>query len=155
MASTHGTVQMARSKTHKHDNITAGSKLTLVQRVFPDPFPRAGDITLLLGKASLPLLGGEGDGFSSAVLLPLQLSNGVWGIGGFELTVCKCQAFVDKFELGSEHVLLLNELVEGVVVLVIVRDVGDEPKLVGSDGGVAELLEVCSLPDEHMMEPGG
>ena len=51
---------MAQSRrhdqTHKHDNITAGSKLTPVQRVFPNPFPRAGDITLLLGKVSLPLL---------------------------------------------------------------------------------------------------
>jgi len=29
---------------HKQDNIMAGSKLTLVQWAFPNPFPRAGDI---------------------------------------------------------------------------------------------------------------
>src|SRR5712672_4112728 len=51
MAQQHGT-----NETHNQSNIMAGSKLTPVQWAFPNPFPRAGDITLLLGKVSLPLL---------------------------------------------------------------------------------------------------
>jgi len=51
MAQADGTIE-----THKQDNIMAGSKLTPVQWAFPNPFLRASDITLLLGKASLPLL---------------------------------------------------------------------------------------------------
>jgi len=48
--------QHSTNETRNQSNITAGSKLTLVQWVFPNPFPRAGDITLPLGKVSLPLL---------------------------------------------------------------------------------------------------
>jgi len=48
MAQTYGTI---RRQTHQN-NIMAGSILTPVQQAFPNLFPRAGDITLLLGKAS-------------------------------------------------------------------------------------------------------
>ena len=47
MAQADGTIE-----THKQNNIMAGSKLTPVQWALPNPFPRAGDITLLLGKVS-------------------------------------------------------------------------------------------------------
>ena len=122
--------------------------------MFPDPFPRAGDITLPLGKASLPLLGCEGDRFGLAFLLPLQLTDGLRGIGSFESTTCEPQAFADEFELGGEHVLLLNELAKGVMILAVSGDIGDEPEVVGSDGGIAELLKVGSPSDEHVVEPG-
>jgi len=130
-------------------------ELTSVQWVFPDPFPRASDITLPLGKVSLPLLGRLGNQFGSAFLLPLQLSDGVWGVGGLKSATRESQAFTDKFELGREHVLLLEELTEGVMVLMVARDIGDEAKFVGGDDGVAELLEVRGLPNEHLVEPGG
>ena len=148
-------INQGTTKCNRYQTLGRFPQLTSVQQVFPDPFPRASDITLLLGKASLPLLGCEGDGFGSAFLLPLQLPDGIRGIGSFKSTARKCQAFVNKFELGGEHVLLLDELAKGIVVLAIARDVGNEPELVGSDGGIAEFLEVCSPPNEHVMEPGG
>src|SRR5712672_4368980 len=52
----HQLMAQARKRTHKQQDIMTGSQLTPVQRAFPNPFPRAGDITLPLGKASLPLL---------------------------------------------------------------------------------------------------
>src|SRR5712675_110495 len=97
----------------RHDTQALGRfpELTSVQRVFPDPFPRAGDITPPLGKVSLPLLRGKGDGFGPPVLLPLQLSDGSGHIGGLETASRERETFPDELQLGSEHVLLLDELV--------------------------------------------
>src|SRR5882672_2029904 len=39
----HQLMAQARNKTRKQQDIMAGSQLTPVQRVFPNPFPRAGD----------------------------------------------------------------------------------------------------------------
>ena len=99
--------------TKKHDKYQTLGRfplLTPVQRAFPDPFPRASDITPSLGKVSLPLLGGERHGFGLLVLLPLQLPNGVRSVGGLKTTLCEPEAFVNEFEFSSEHVLLLDEL---------------------------------------------
>jgi len=58
----------------------------------------------------MALLRGVGNGVWPSVLLPLQLPNDVRGVGGFESTPRETEAFADEFELGSEHVLLLEEL---------------------------------------------
>ena len=110
--------------------------------MFPDPLLRAGDITPSLGKVSLPLLRGEGYRFGPPILLPLQLSNSVGSVSGFEMTLCESEALPDEFEFGREHVLLLNELTQGVVVLAIAREVSDEAKVVSGDRGVPKLLEM-------------
>src|SRR5712672_1975772 len=96
----------------RHVTQTLGQfpELTPVQRVFPDPFPGASDITPPLGKASLPLLRSKGDRFGSPILLPLQLSDDLGGIGGLKTTPREREALPDKLQLGGEHVLLLNEL---------------------------------------------
>jgi len=85
-------------------------ELTSVQWAFPNPFPRAGDITPPLGKASLPLLWGIGYRLSPLVLLPLQLSDDVSSIGGLESALRESEALLDEFEFGGEHLLLLDEL---------------------------------------------
>ena len=132
----------------------AGSKLTPVQWAFPDPFPRAGDITPPLDKASLPLLWSEGYGFSPSILLPLQLPDDACCIGSLETTLCESKAFLNELEFGGEHVLLLNELMQGVVVLTVAREVGDEAVVVGGDRGIPKLLEVGGMSDEHVVVPG-
>src|SRR5712671_5425901 len=99
---------------------------------------------------------GEGyGGVGSSVLLPLQLSNEVGRIGGLEPTSRETKTFSDQFELGGEHVLLLEELAQHVVVLTEAGDVGDDSEVVESVGGVAELLEVGGAADEHVVEPRG
>ena len=99
--------------TEKHDmRQTLGwfPLLTPVQRVFPDPFLRAGDITPSLGKVSLPLLRGVGYGLGPPILLPLQLSDGVCCISSLEAALHETEPFAKELELGGEHVLLLDEL---------------------------------------------
>jgi len=51
--------------------------------------------------------------------------------------------------------LLLNELSQDVVVLAIAGDIGNDAEVVGGEGSVAELLEMSTTADEHVMEPGG
>jgi len=99
---------------------------------------------------------GEGyGGVRSSVLLPLQLSNEVGRIGGLEPTSRETKTFPDQFELSGEHVLLLEELAQNVVVLAEAGDVGDDAEVVESVGGVAELFEVGGASDEHVVEPRG
>src|SRR5712671_952937 len=99
---------------------------------------------------------GEGyGGVGSSVLLPLQLSDEVGRIGGLEPTSRETKTFPDQFELSGEHVLLLKELAQHVVVLTEAGDIGDDAEVVESVGGVAELLEVGGTSDEHVMEPRG
>src|SRR5712671_914883 len=88
-----------------------------------------------------------------SVFLPLQLSNEVGRIGGLEPTSRETKTFPDQFELSGEHVLLLEELAQHVVVLPEAGDVGDDAEVVEGVGGVAELLEVGGTADEHMVEP--
>ena len=65
---------------------------------------------------------GEGDGcVRSSILLPLQLSDEVGRIGGLEPTSRETKTFPDQFELSGEHVLLLEELAQHVVVLTEAR----------------------------------
>jgi len=101
------------------------------------------------------LLRGVGNGFGPPVFLPLQLPHKVGGVSGFEATSREAQAFADEFELGGEHLLLLYELAQKVVVLAIPGDVGDDAEVVGVVGGVAELLEASGPPNEHAVKPGG
>src|SRR5712675_3648213 len=84
------------TKKHRHQTLGRFPKLTSVQRAFPNLFLRAGVITPLLGKASLPLLGGIGNWFGPTVLLPLQLSDGV---SGLESTPREAKTFADELEL--------------------------------------------------------
>jgi len=108
------------------------------------------------GEATVSDLRGEGyGGVRSSVLLPLQLSNEVGRIGGLEPTSRETKAFPDQFELSGEHVLLLKELAQHVVVLAEAGDVGDDAEVVESVGGVAELLKVGGTTDEHVVEPRG
>ena len=101
-------------------------------------------------------LGSEGHRcVGSSVLLPLQLSNEVGRIGGLEPTSRETKTFPDQFELSGEHVLLLEELAQYVVVLAEAGDIGDNAEVVESMGGVAELLEVGGAADEHVVEPRG
>jgi len=101
-------------------------------------------------------LRGEGYcGVGPPVLLPLQLSDEVGRIGGLEPTSRETKTFPDQFELSGEHVLLLEELPQHVVVLVEAGDVGDDAEVVESVGGVAELLKVGGATDEHVVEPRG
>jgi len=130
-------------------------ELTPVQRAFPNPLLRASDITPPLGKVSLPLLRSEGYGFGPSVLLPLQLSNNICRVGGLEATLRESEAFLDELEFSGKHVLLLNELAQGVVVLTVAREVGDETIVVSGDRGILKLLKVGGMPDEHVMIPGG
>src|SRR5882672_5984063 len=99
---------------------------------------------------------GEGDGcVGSSVFLPLQLPDEVGRIGGLEPTSRETKTFPDQFELSGEHVLLLEELAQHVVVLAEAGDIGDDAEVVESVGGVTELLEVGGAADEHMVEPRG
>jgi len=101
-------------------------------------------------------LGSEGYcGVGSSVLLPLQLPDEVGRIGGLEPTSRETKTFPDQFELSGEHVLLLEELAQRVMVLAEAGDVGDDAEVVESVGGVAELLEVGGAADEHVVEPRG
>src|SRR5712671_136923 len=101
-------------------------------------------------------LRGEGYcGVGSSVLFPLQLPNEGGRIGGLEPTSRETKTFLDQFELSGEHVLLLEELAQYVMVLAEVRDIGDNAEVVEGVGGVAELLEVGGAADEHVMEPRG
>src|SRR5712671_5821519 len=101
-------------------------------------------------------LRGEGYcGVGPSVLLPLQLSDKVGRIGGLEPTSRETKTFPDQFELSGEHVLFLEELAQHVVVLAEAGDVGDDPEVVESVGGVAELFEVGGAADERVVEPGG
>jgi len=43
---------------------------------------------------------------------------------------------------------------EGIMVLAITGDVGDDAQIVGLDCSVAELFELGRMPDEHGVEPG-
>jgi len=143
-------------QTNKHQKWASSPKLTPVQQAFPNLFPRASDIILLLDKVSLPLLGGERKRLLNLLLLfPLQLSNDIRGIGGLELSACETEPFSNKVKLGGEHVLLLDELAEGIMVLVVVRDIGHNAQVVGFDGGIAKLLESGHASNEHGMEPRG
>src|SRR5712671_1550404 len=94
-------------------------------------------------------------GVGPSVLLPLQLSNEVGRIGGLEPTSRETKTFPDQCELSGEHVLLLEELAQHVVVLTEAGDVGDDAEVVKSVGGVAELFEVGGATDEHVVEPRG
>ena len=95
-------------------------ELTLVQWAFPNLFPGAGDIIPLLDKASLPLLGGERKWLLDPLLLfPFELSDDIGGISGLEPSMCKAKSFTDEVELGREHILLLDELAKGIVVLMV------------------------------------
>src|SRR5712671_6495004 len=101
-------------------------------------------------------LRGEGYcGVGSPVLLPLQLPDEAGRIGGLEPTSRETKTFPDQFELSGEHVLLLEELAQYVVVLAEAGDIGDDAEVVESVGGVAELLEVGGAADEHVVEPRG
>src|SRR5712671_4374431 len=90
-----------------------------------------------------------------SVFLPLQLSNEVGRIGGLEPTSRETKTFPDQFELSGEHVLLLEELAQHVVVLAKAGDIGNDAEVVESVGGVTELFEVGGTTDEHVMEPRG
>src|SRR5882757_10560484 len=104
----------------------------------------------------MPGLRGERyGGVGPSVLLPLQLSDEVGRIGGLEPTSRETKAFPDQFELSGEHVLLLEELAQHVVVLAEAGDIGDDAEVVEGVGGVAKLLEVGGATDEHMVEPRG
>ena len=103
----------------------------------------------------MSLLWGVGNRFGPPVFLPLQLPHKVGGIGGFKATPREAQAFTDEFEFGGEHLLLLYELMQEVMVLAIPGDVGDDAEVVGVMGGIAKLLEASGPPDEHVMKPGG
>src|SRR5712671_2019644 len=94
-------------------------------------------------------------GVGPSVLLPLQLPDEVGRIGGLEPTSRETKTFPDQFEFSGEHVLLLEELAQHVVVLAEAGDIGDDAEVVKSVGGVAELLEVGGAADEHVMEPRG
>jgi len=61
----------------------------------------------------------------------------------------------NEFEFGGEHLLLLDELPQDVVVLAVARDIGDDAKVVGGEGSVAELFEAGTTTNEHVMEPRG
>jgi len=63
------------------------------------------------------LLRSVGDGIGPPVFFPLQLSNKVRGVRSFESSPREAEAFANEFELGGEHVLLLQELTQDVVVL--------------------------------------
>jgi len=89
------------------------------------------------------------------IFLPLQLPDEIQGVAGFEAAVCEAKTFANEFELGGEHLLLLNELPQEVMVLAIARDVGDDTEVVSEEGSVAELFEMGTMPDEHVMEPRG
>jgi len=58
----------------------------------------------------MALLRGVGNGVWPPILLPLQLPDDVWGIGGFESAPHETEAFANELELCREHVLLLEEL---------------------------------------------
>ena len=103
----------------------------------------------------MSLLRGVGNGFSPPVFLPLQLPHKIGGISGFEATSRETQAFADEFEFSGEHLLLLNELMQKVVVLAILGDVGNDAEVVGVVGSVAKLFEASGPPDEHVVKPGG
>jgi len=94
-------------------------------------------------------------GVGPPVLLPLQLPHEVGGVSGFEAASRESQAFADEFELGGEHLLLLNELAQKVMVLAVAGDVGDDAEVVSGVRGVTELFEVGGSADEHVVEPGG
>src|SRR5712671_3473193 len=97
---------------------------------------------------------GEGyGGVGSSVFLPLKLSDEIGRIGGLEPTSRETKTFPDQFELSGEHVLLLKELAQRVVVLAEAGDIGDDAEVVESVGGVAEFLEVGGTADEHVVEP--
>src|SRR5712671_4561277 len=101
-------------------------------------------------------LRGEGYcGVGSPVLLPLQLPDEAGRIGGLEPTSRETKTFPDQFELSGEHVLLLEELAQHIVVLTEAGDVGDDAEVVKGVGGVTELLEVGGPTDEHVVEPRG
>src|SRR6267154_990233 len=101
-------------------------------------------------------LRGEGyRGVGPPVLLPLQLPDEVGRIGGLEPTSRETKTFPDQFELSGEHVLLLEELAQHVVVLTEAGDVGDDAEVVEGVGGISELLEVGGPTDEHVVEPRG
>ena len=108
------------------------------------------------GEATMPGLRGERyGGVGPSVFLPLQLSDEVGRIGGLEPTSRETKTFPDQFELSGEHVLLLEELAQHVVVLAEAGDVGDDAEVVEGVSGVAELFEVRGPPNEHVMEPRG
>ena len=100
------------------------------------------------------LLRGVRNRFGPPVLLPLQLSDDSRGVRGFKSTPRETKPFTNKLELGREHVLLLDELLQDVMVLTEARDVGDDAEVVGRVRGVAQFLEVSGPTDEHMVEPG-
>src|SRR5712671_2643511 len=89
-----------------------------------------------------------------SVFLPLQLSNEVGRIGGLEPTSRETKTFPDQSELSGEHVLLLEELAQHVVVLPEAGDIGDDAEVVESVGGVTELFKVRGPTNEHVVEPG-
>ena len=92
---------------------------------------------------SLPLLGSKGERLLNLPLLfPLQLADNVGGIGRLEPSVCEAEPLSNEVELGGEHVLLLDELTKGIVVLAVTRDVSDDAQVVGFDCGIAKLLKL-------------
>jgi len=76
------------------------------------------------------------------LLFPLQLADNVGGIGRLEPSVCEAEPLSNEVELGGEHVLLLDELTKGIVVLAVTRDVSDDAQVVGFDCGIAKLLKL-------------
>ena len=58
----------------------------------------------------MALLRGVRDSVGPAILFPLQLSDEVRGVSGFESPSRETKAFANEFEFGREHVLLLYEL---------------------------------------------
>ena len=72
-------------QTNRYQRWAGSLELTLVHWAFPNPIPRAGDIIPSLGKASLPLLGGEGKRLLNLPLLfPLQLADDIGSVSGLE-----------------------------------------------------------------------
>src|SRR5712671_2036649 len=104
---------------------------------------------------SRSLLRGIGNRLGPPVFFPLQLSNKVRGVSGFEATPSEPKMFTNEFELSGEHLLLLYELTEEVVVLAIAGDVGDDAEVVSEVGGVTKLFKAGAPTDEHVVEPGG
>ena len=98
------------------------------------------------------LSGSVRDGLGASIFLPLQLPDEVRGVGGFKATAREAKTLANEFELGGEHLLLLNELAQKVMVLAVAGDVGDDAEVVRGQGGVAELLEAGATTDEHVVD---
>ena len=88
------------------------------------------------------------------LLLPLQLADDVGSVSRLEPSTREAKPLSNKVKLSREHLLLLDELAKGVMVLAIVGDICDDAQIVGLDCGIAKLFKSGCTPDEHGVEPG-